>query len=737
VTQAAVHRRKNDHGEIMMTAYDGRFRVPEHLAILVGNIAQLYSPSSAIDPCCDDISLLLECRGAKERRAIFRNPSAHNEYVDNAVNIELEIGDITRMEFTSKYDLVVNILPFGARDFVDGRSRRLDLVIAERCLDIMAQDGVCLMVVPAIFLTGFVTHSFRQRVLSELALDAVIELPSRTVEPRTVTPSALLVIRHGCPHMCGTFLGDYGDQSHEQLIAGIKDCVGNFFVSIDKLERRWDRHFHDPIHNELRCELERCEMRPLGDFGDIRTGRFIKPIEGRATGDFVVLTGRHIRETTVSISNGDRFINQTDDEWSEQDVVKPGDVAISLVSPVAYVYKTSDPPAVAGNNIAVLHTPNNEYVSTFLNTPDGKRLFEKQTKLFGSSLAGNVRISLADLREIRIPILPLNDLNSVSDTAIAVAAPQELEELRLELARVNRELEIAVADLERNKLQLNQVDEILKTIQFVKIQNDKVLEQQRLTNAKLDEIAKVMASLCEDIGDIKTSSRTDEEKLARICKKLDAFAETNCNETRTIDEYIEVVQTWLDHWETLDTLTKVFLPSAEQIFDLIKSQTGADFSPFVIQYCRAFENEILVKLFCAYHDDIIIRFTDIASFLATDLGIENTKRFAKCVLDDNRRYTLGDMNFTLQLLKPNGKTLASSPLLQDFRDFVPKYFDQKVAQKEFLDRIKLINEEFRTKAAHPYVLTKQTAVTCSSIIRSALSELLNSYRIEVSPFNAK
>lgn len=91
------------------------------------------------------------------------------------------------------------------------------------------------------------------------------------------------------------------------------------------------------------------------------------------------------------------------------------------------------------------------------------------------------------------------------------------------------------------------------------------------------------------------------------------------------------------------------------------------------------------------------------------------------------------MNFTMQLLKPDGRTLAKSPLLQDFRNFVLTYFDQRVAEKQFLDQVQHINEEFRCKAAHPYLVTKATADDCLKRVRSALCELLDSYRIETPP----
>ncbi len=566
--------------------------------------------------------------------------------------------------------------------------------------------------------------------MSALAIDAVIEIPPRTLSDLVGIPSAIIVVRRGKPRESGVFMGTYQPDQGAAVVKALREGVGEFFVASGELKDRWTRSFHDPRQKAMRGELDRLGARPLGDFGEIRLGSnaTLDRHRYKERGEYLVLTGRHLRQTAIVASKSDRFVDETDDKWLEKFVVEPGDVVFSLLPPSAYVYKTTDPPSIAGNNVAVLRTHDNEYVSTFMNTPEGKRLFERQAHSIGSSLAGHVRVSVADLREIRIPVLPLEELNAVSDAAIAVASLDELQALRQELERVQHELELARAELKR-KPQADQ-GQVLTTLQFVVHQNAKILEQQEVASAKLDHLVAVVGTVLVDIGDIKKGGRSDEEKLVRICQKLDTLTEGATDEVRTIQEYVAVVQTWLDRWGLLDGLTQRFLPSAEQLYDLLGKQEGADFSPFIIQYCRALENEILMKLFCAYHDEIRKRIPDLKSFVAPDLSIEQTARFAKSVRDDKRKYTLGEMDFTMQLIKPGGKTLKSSPLLQDFRGFVTSYFSERIAEKEFLERLKRINEDFRCKAAHPYLMTKEEADRCLLAIREALCELPDAYRTD-------
>ena len=701
-----------------------QFWLPDQITTLVATIAELYSPKTAIDPCCDDIRLLDQCAFAKEREAIFRNPSSLRAASAQAQEIALSCGDITKKSLDKLFDLVVTCLPFGNRVVTNVPTHRVDYLVAERSLDIVAPNGVCLIIAPFNFLTAPLFQPFRDRVLNEYALDAVIEFPRSAFGRTMVIPFALLVIRYGPQHQSGTFLGEYDEEHSERLIASLRERVGKFFVRRDVLRNRWDRNFHDPRHQEVEAELDASESRRLEELGEIERGHPRLREYLLEQGEFLVLSPAHLRHNEVIQSERDRFVNRLDTPWFEKCVLQPGDVVVSLMRPTVYVYRETDPPSVLGWNLARIRSNENDYIATYLNTPDGQALFDAQAQrhVRGASFGA---LSVSDLRNIRIPILPIANLNSVGDNTIQLSSPSELEVLRQELLRVKHQLEVTEAKLQEQR---TPTDTILKTLKFLATQNDKILEQQQAMNAKIDLVVRSLASMREDIGDIKQSSRSDEEKLIRICANLDNFTDTATAATRSFQEYVNVVRSWLDRWDVLETLTQKFLPSAEQLYDLLEKQAGADFSPFIIQYCRAIENEILAKLFSAYHDDIRKREPHVAGFVANDLQIEKTKRFAKNVSDDNRRYTLGDMSFVLQLLKLGGRTLASSVLLQDFRKFATTYFDQRVAEKEFLDLIQQINEEFRCKAAHPYLMTKELADKCLETVRTALSELLDSYQ---------
>ncbi len=85
------------------------------------------------------------------------------------------------------------------------------------------------------------------------------------------------------------------------------------------------------------------------------------------------------------------------------------------------------------------------------------------------------------------------------------------------------------------------------------------------------------------------------------------------------------------------------------------------------------------------------------------------------------------MAWVMSLIKKKGNTLKESELLQDFREFTLNYFDERIITKEYLDTIKNITDNFRNKAAHPYVLGIDIAQNFQNLLRNTLNEFLEHY----------
>ena len=706
-----------------------RWRVSDDVAKLVRGIAAIYSPSTALDPSCTDISLLSSCDFVASRRALFRSDEHLESATVEHAGIDCVVYDITQEPSPEKADLIVTLLPSRLASREEGRLGHFDLQIAQRCLPMVAKDGVALILTTPNYLTAPLYAPFRNHILDQFSLDAVVEL-SRGSISKSGIELALLVLRNGPARTVGTFLGKFTTHNPHEIIAAIRNGEGELFVPTESLHERWDCNFHDPRHQGIESSLDAIETRNVTDFGEVYRGRIELRNHLKDFGEYLVLSVANVQEGQIVSTERSKYVDDLDEEWFDDIVLRPGDIVISLVRPTAYVYRETDPPAVIGHNMVAISTEDNDYLASYLNTPQGREQFSLQAERRTTGVQIQ-RLSVRELENIRIPVLPLQELNSIGNQHIATASSSELEALRTELLQVKHQLEFTEAQLANERAsRQDRRDSSTEVpgLQFFNEQFGKIEASLNGLHQKVDNMARALSTIAIEIGSVKESSREDEEKLAQIEAKLDRFVETSATEQRTLREFVVVVQRWLCDWDSLEQLTQIFLPSAEQIYDLLQRNETCDYSPFVVQYCRAFENEILIKLFHAYSNDLIMRKAEIPDFVAMAKGNQNTKTFAKILSTKQLKYTLGEMSFIMSLIAPGGSTLASVRLLQDFREFVISSFGEQIAEKPFLDQIKRINETFRTKSAHPYLISKSDADQCMKEVRAVLLELLDAYR---------
>jgi len=256
------------------------------------------------------------------------------------------------------------------------------------------------------------------------------------------------------------------------------------------------------------------------------------------------------------------------------------------------------------------------------------------------------------------------------------------------------------------------------------------------------EILSVVKNLHKAFGSVKSMPIDVEEKLILFNQELDQkISNLQAENQDQLDRYAGIVQRWLSFdWDRLDALSKLFLPSAEYLFTQLARFPDTDWSPFIIQYCRALENEMLKKIFRAYLQSLIDREIDIEKDFSWDFGKkqsgkpnnENTLKLAKYIrgcLSRKRNtwfFELGTMETNMRYL--TGKTVKSSPLLQDLRDFIFNYFEKNVIEVDFLNELKRITTQYRNRAAHTEIITIEEAEKGKHEIRNIIIQFLEYYK---------
>jgi hypothetical protein len=139
------------------------------------------------------------------------------------------------------------------------------------------------------------------------------------------------------------------------------------------------------------------------------------------------------------------------------------------------------------------------------------------------------------------------------------------------------------------------------------------------------------------------------------------------------------------------------------------------------------ENELLCRLFIPFHDHFQSQLTSANGFLDADLLSDNLRPFARAVQRDHRTHTIGTMAHILGFARPGGTTLAASPLLTEFAQFIASRFGSVPTSEDFVSQIRIVAADYRNRAAHPDIIDVATAQICQQLVRALLPRLLESY----------
>ena len=243
-------------------------------------------------------------------------------------------------------------------------------------------------------------------------------------------------------------------------------------------------------------------------------------------------------------------------------------------------------------------------------------------------------------------------------------------------------------------------------------------------NSKIDVVLDKLNNLENDFSDFKNEERDVDEKLFFLSAKLDKLE----LKSQDIDTYYALAQRTYMNWDDFDDLTKQFIPVADYLFSKLQNYEKQDYSPVILELCRAFENEILLKVFRKYILELLDREGDnLDDFLFSDRAFCKETETMSFVLSITRakktrkpEITLGQMYFVL-LSCCNSTKLSLSPLLRDFKHYLEKNTKSKqLLDSSYIEKIHELVDEFRNPSAHPNIMPKKKAQKCREIMPDRL-----------------
>lgn len=686
---------------------------PNSIAKLISHLAQKNNPQSAIDICCGTGNILYYLQNEIDDLTgveIAENVAALTNYF--IPDLHIITADSFLYPFSRKYDLVVGNIPFGMRIEMDGKRIPGEEAFVRKAHELLTKNGRAMMLVPYSVLLAGPFQNFRKEFVS--FIEEIITLPSGSIRNTQIKTAILVIDKQDSKEVKITQLTNFDSLEKEYQNAS------SITYPNEKLLERWDPEYHLSKESSFYKELDSFQTKELQELADIIKGKMIPADTLKKLGDYLYLKPVHIQKEGLNTESALKYVSKAD--LTEKDyryILQPGDIVISTIfnDLKMYVYQIGDVPAIASNNLAIIRSSKQDYILSYLQTDEGKRIFKRQAEDLQIGVIAPY-LSIKDLASIKIPILPIDDLNALGDVTISRSTEAQLRDALEQLNEYKNQIQA----LEKEK------ENFTSLKAFIDNRFNKVESQLEVVNKKLDDLLSLLKELKTDFEQIQKLPREDEEKLFKLCQKIDAKLDTVYNkEHQTIEGYIEEIKRWLDLWEMLDLQSQKFLPIAEFIFDELSKLQDADYAPFVVQYCRTLENEILKKLFEAYHS---IGLADINrdDLVKNDLDNQKTGKFAQMVKRNKVTYTLGDMNFIMALLKRGGNTLNESPVLQHFRAFTISYFDEKIVEADFLKDVNKLTNDFRNKAAHPYSISIDLAKECQSLLRKSLNVFLESVK---------
>jgi len=712
---------------------EGLFFVPDIISNIIADLANISHPKNAIvlNSNYGEISSKL----AEIENLVSIDISANNIELSKYLNPELTFinADPLNYSVSEKFDFVVTFPPLGQRVENDGRRTSIEILYIEKALDLLNENGYAIFILSSSFLTAPIYAEQRNLILNKFGLSKIISLPQGTIRNTGIELSILALSKS---KISKTNYYVINEDFH------LKTSKPTFSVSKDELTERWDFNFHNPQNQKYQEQLNKNETQKIGDLVEICLGIPFNQDERKPQGSYNILSPRNILNGFIEETASDNFIEKDNFNTREQKaILRKGDILFPRFNREKvsiYVHNSDDNKFIANQHIVILRGKNAGYVATYLNTDSGLSLFNQQIKRHARG-AALPTISIQDLTNIQIPILPIADLEYASRSRLEKLSYYQL----LEIKEKYDLLKTKYSSLKNEKVvspHEEQLQSLQNTLQQVLANQQE--HTQKLTNIenRIDDIKTIILNLSIDFKEIQNLPREIEEKISRLNKKLEEQISNLHFEQKQIDTYIKEIKNWFDYYDLLETKSQKYLPEAEYIFDHISKLNNPDYSPFILQYCRALENELLSKIFRAYVKTLLDRNIDFDLKFAWDLGKkesgkpndDNTfrlsKHIQKCLTKktDEWFFELGSMEVNLRYL--TGRTLEKSPLLQDLKEFVLDRFEKELLNIEYLDEIKIIIRDYRNQSAHPNLMDTEKATTFHKQMKECLISLMENYK---------
>lgn len=656
----------------------------------------------------------------------------------------------TQIEFDDKFDVVISDhkrIRYSAKKEIQ---QELEIINGlEKSMSLLKKTGYVIKLIPhqylynresALFPVSRVGSRLRKIILDKYGLKSIISFGRKG--------GISIIVLTKTPQKETSF---YKGNTNGNFLSNLETNAPDFKVPIGELYDIWEYDFNSPEIKTYEGELSKFETKSLDELVDLVNGGpslgvDIKPVN---EGVFKRLLTNNIRNGYYEEIENNFFPQKSIEElknvfptWQdvygehdiEKAILKAGDVVVSKFifegKTSFYIHEESNGLIIAESDMMILRGKNTSYIATYLATDSGKRLISKQLKRYGSKVANVQFVYPAEFQKIKIPILPLDSLDYASGKVLGALPITELLSIKEKYDALEAEYKRLKETPAPHQEQLNQMQKTLNS----------VLAGQVKISQNIEAIKSSLNDLVNEFDTIKSLPRDLDEKINRLHESIDNKLSSLLKDDIKIDSYIKEIKRWFNDFDFLELKSQTYLPQAEFIYDQISQLESPDYSPFILQYCRALENELLQKIFRAYVQFLIDREIILEDIFSWDFELKESgkpnnantfrliRHLKKCLNKTAEFwfFELGSMEVNLRYL--TGKSVEKSPLLQDLKEFVLSRFETELLSIEYLDEMKTIIVDFRNQSAHPNLIGTEEAIDFHKKIKQCLILLMDNYK---------
>lgn len=226
----------------------------------------------------------------------------------------------------------------------------------------------------------------------------------------------------------------------------------------------------------------------------------------------------------------------------------------------------------------------------------------------------------------------------------------------------------------------------------------------------------IMDNFIASFEAIKKQNLEMDEMIRLLSDRIDELSNNITDGDR--DFYTAICrQEYSSFWDKLDQLSKEFLVTAAYIFGQLRRYNG-DFSPYVIELTRIFENELKQRIFIDYIQSLASAVPTVTDSRVTAPGYQY-KVFMKIKRAFNRQrngqpyfLSASDMLDALKNLSVSG----NYGYMQSLYDLLVTNGGnvQDLSDTQYLNRAQTYIVTYRNEAAHPNIMAEHMAESCNT-----------------------